>query len=277
MNKLEFRLLGSVEARVDGQPIDLGYAKQRCVLALLLVDVGRVVPAGRLIDRIWGPAPPPSARSVLYGHVARLRRALAEAGGSAAGVHLHRRSGGYLLDADPASIDLHRFRALTARARRCGGTGDFAAQVSLLNEALDLWRGPALTGTDGPWVEQIRFGLERERIAARLAYCDARMRLGGHDDVVSELAELAADDPLNEGVISRLMLALYRTGHIGAALDSFAQARQRLVDQLGTDPGVELDELHRSILRRDAALTGLWEATPIPAAGGGSDSGGRNS
>lgn len=248
---VEFRVLGPVEVRVDGRSVPVGYAKQRCVLALLLFDVGRVVPVEQMIDRVWGVGAPDSVRNILYGHIARLRTALSETGAWSGEEPLRRLPGGYLLDADPATVDLHRFRAMVREAR---AANDHTTTAAILGHALDLWRGPALAGTDGPWAGRIRVTLDGERLAAMLDRYDAQLELGLHEGIVSELTDLLTQFPLHEGVASRLMLALYRTGHVAESLDCFIQVRGRLVYELGTEPGAELRSLHQRILRRDPAI-----------------------
>lgn len=246
MTVVELRILGPVEARIQGRPVSVGYAKQRCVLGLLAAEVGHVVGVDRIADRVWGSNAPNSVRNILYGHVARLRSALAAAGAPAE--LLRRQAGGYLIDAPSTAVDLHRFRSLTRRAR--AATHDRVA-LALLDEAIGLWRGPALAGTDGPWPERMRSALERERTAARLAVCEVRLRLGLHDGLIADLTDLASDEPLHEGVAHALMLALYHQGDVAAAFDYFGHFRDRLAEELGTDPGPQLRALHQRMLRRD--------------------------
>lgn len=248
MTTVEFRMLGPIEAWVGGRLVPLGYAKQRGVLALLMCDVGRVVPTERVIDRIWGRAVPASARNLVYGHIARLRTAFEATGMPGGDALLRRRPGGYLLNVDPITVDLYRFRGLVREARI---VTDPAHAMTTLDRALQLWRGPALAGTDSPWSEVMRATLEGERVSAWLARCDAQLQLGLHDELVSDSAEMLADHPLHEGIASRLMLALYRSGQIAEALSCFTQVRQRLVYELGTEPGRQLRDLHQRILRRD--------------------------
>src|SRR3954453_15858937 len=132
----EFRLLGDFEARVDGRIIDVGHARQRCVLVVLLVEANRAVSVDRLIDRVWADHPPQRARGAVYNYVSRLRRALANSGGGM----IARRSEGYCLTLDPLTVDLHRFRHLVGRARVAAAPDDAAA---LLGQALAMWRGDA--------------------------------------------------------------------------------------------------------------------------------------
>ncbi len=248
---LQIRVLGPVSIVVDERPVPLGYAKQRCVLALLALEAGRVVSSDRIIDRVWGPQAPESVRGVLYGHVARLRRTLHDAGGFGGRDIIQRRSSGYLLDIAPEAVDVNRFRELNGRAR---AAGDDAGQVALWREALKLWHGPALSCVDGPWARAMRVSLERERLSARLHLCEARLRMGFDEMALAELAELAADHPLHEGVAAQLMRALYRTGHPAGALEYFDGLRRRLAEQFGADPGPELAELQLQMLRREVPV-----------------------
>jgi DNA-binding SARP family transcriptional activator len=247
---MEFRLLGPVEVRDGTRLIAAGHARQRAVLAVLLLDLGRQVPAEILIDRVWGNDPPASVRNVLYGYVARIRTALASALDGA--VTLSREPGGYLLDAEPEQLDLHHFRRLVAEA---AGTTDDDRTATLLSSALALWRGPALAGLDSPWLAAMRTTLELERQAAQLDLNDARLRLGQHAALAGELTGQAAAAPADERLTGQLMLALYRSGRAAEAPGKYEQTRRHLADELGTDPGPELQALHQQILTADPALT----------------------
>ncbi|MCE6997224.1 transcriptional regulator [Saccharothrix sp. S26] len=243
------RLLGEVAAEVDGRPVDLGAPRQRCVLVALAVDVGRAVPVDRLVERVWGPDVARRARATLHSYISRLRRALAGAGGPV----IVRRSGGYALVADVV-VDLHRFRELCARA---GGD-----DVRALTEALAWWRGEALTGLAGDWVQAVRDRLGQERSAAEHDLVDARLRVGEGAELVAELSARAARHPLDERVAGQYLLALHRAGRTPDALAHYRRVRTRLVEELGTEPGVPLRELHRQVLAADPALA----ATPVRAA-----------
>jgi DNA-binding SARP family transcriptional activator/tetratricopeptide (TPR) repeat protein len=254
---MEFRLLGPVEIRVGGQILDAGHVRQRAVLAVLLLELGQVVSAESLIDRVWGHDPPVSARNVLSGHVARLKAVLA----GDAGVSLSRRAGGYLLSANPERVDIWRFRALVTRA---AGASD-EQSVTLLRGALGLWHGPALAGLRGRWLDGMRHALERERAGALLELTDVRLRLGEHHALVAELAGQADAAPADERLVGQLMLALYRCGQQAEALRWFERTRLNLADELGADPGPQLRVLHQQILRADPALA-------LPANGSGAKS-----
>jgi len=272
---MEFGVLGPVEVRAHGRPMDAGHARQRAVLAVLLLDPGRAVPLGVLIDRVWGEDPPRSARNVLYGYVARLKALLAS--GQDPVVSLFRSSGGYLIRAGPGQPDLVRFRCLVAEA----AAGDDERAAAALGRALALWRGPALAGLDSPWLNAMRTTLELERSAAVLDLNDIRLRRGEHAAMAGELTAQAAASAADERLTGQLMLALYRCGRQADALRWYEQTRRHLVGELGAIPGPALAALHQQILRADPALAaptavggaaepraGIWPAgrfaVPVP-------------
>jgi DNA-binding SARP family transcriptional activator/tetratricopeptide (TPR) repeat protein len=257
---VEFRVLGPVEVWADGRSVAVGHARQRAVLAVLLLEAGRAVPAGVLIDRVWGEDPPGSVRNVLSGYVARLRALLA--GGGDPGVSLSRRAGGYLLAAGPDQIDVRRFRGLVAEAAAAGDEGRAGAA---LGEAVGLWRGPALGGLDSPWLNAMRATLELERAAAVLDLNEIRLRRGEHGVLAGELAAQAAASPADERLVGQLMVALYRCGRQAEALRWFEQTRQYLAGELGADPSPPLAALHQQILRADPSLAAP-RPVPRPAA-----------
>ncbi|QFZ21288.1 AfsR/SARP family transcriptional regulator [Saccharothrix syringae] len=248
------RLLGEVAADVGGTAVDLGPARQRCVVAALAVDAGRVVPVERLVERVWGLAPPRRARATLHSYVSRLRQVLGPE-------RLVRRAGGYLLDADRTTVDLHRFRELCARAR---AAGDQRAE-SLLVEALRLWRGDPLTGLAGEWAETARDRLRRERLTAENDLVDVRLRAGRGGELVAELSARVAEHPLDERVAAQYLQALYRAGRTADALAHYRLLRTRLAEELGTDPGAELRRLHQQVLDADPALTAPRPTGTAPA------------
>jgi DNA-binding SARP family transcriptional activator/Tfp pilus assembly protein PilF len=254
---VDFVLLGGIEARVGGTPVDLGHARQRSVLAVLLADANTPVPTARLVDRVWGDRPPQRAHATLYSYVSRLRRALATAGEE---VRITRRTGSYVLTVDPSAVDLNRFRDLVARAR----TADEDRAAVLFARALDLWRGDAFGDLDVPWFNEVRESWHRERFAAELDLADVRLRLGRHADLLAELPARAERHPLDERLAGQLMLALYRAGRRSDALAHYRATQRRLSAELGTDPGPELKRLHQQILTADTALT--VRPAPGPAA-----------
>ncbi|MFE4539030.1 BTAD domain-containing putative transcriptional regulator [Streptomyces scopuliridis] len=246
-----FGLLGTVEVWRGQEPVDVGHARQRLVLAALLMDAGRVVSTGTLVDRLWGESAPQRARETLYGYVSRLRQALAGAGVAA---DLARARGGYRIEVAPDAVDVLRFRECVRLARSAERAED---AVRLGEEALALWRGEAFAGTDTAWFNGQRDMLEAERLAIRLDLVDLRLSLGQYDQAVAEGAVLTEHQPFDERVAGQLMLALYRCGRPADALDHYARLRRRLAEEMGTDPGPAIRDLHRRILDADPALGGI--------------------
>lgn len=240
-------VLGDVEMSVAGLPAAIGHARQRCVLAVLLMEVNRTVSVDQLVDRVWGDRPPAGVASSLYSYVSRLRRALT----SSDEVRIESRTGGYRLSADPMIVDVHRFRHLVERAS--ASTEEQA--VVLLGQALALWRGEAFANLDTPWLNDMRDHLERERLAAQLERNDLRLRAGEHSVLVAELVRASTAHPLNERVAGQLMLALYRSGRPTDALSHYDQIRRRLADEMGIDPGSALQQLHSRVLDADPRLS----------------------
>jgi DNA-binding SARP family transcriptional activator/tetratricopeptide (TPR) repeat protein len=255
------RLLGPVEVWFDDERIDLGFPRQRTLLAILLVEVNRLVTVDLLIDRIWADRPPARAAHALYADVSKLRRALIPA----SGLHLVRQTGGYLIEADPAAIDLHRFRALRSGAHSCGSDEGTA---TLLDEALALWRGEAFVNVDNHWLTTLRGPLNSEKLAVVLDRNDAYLRLGRHTHLLTDLAGLSAAHPLDERLAAQYILALYRCGAPAEALTHYHHTRGNLAEELGVDPGPALQELHEQVLRNDPhlriAIPPLAPAQPTP-------------
>nr|WP_225956600.1 BTAD domain-containing putative transcriptional regulator [Amycolatopsis lexingtonensis] len=231
------RVLGTVEVVAGGTRLDIGHARQRDVLAVLLLDVGRAVPVDRLIDRVWGERPPRQPRNALYAYVSRLRGLLAPL----EGIAIERDRGGYVLVADPLTVDVRRFDDLLRRAR---ATADDQAALALYDEALALWRGEPLSELDSPWVDGVRGELERKRQAAELDRDDLRLRTGAHAEV------LARPGPATgERAAAQRIEALYLDGRPADALREYEEVRSRLADELGADPGPRLRGMHERILR----------------------------
>ncbi|MCU1687535.1 MAG: putative regulatory protein [Amycolatopsis sp.] len=246
---MELRLLGAVEAREGADVVPLGPRQRRLVLAVLAWEVNRMVPLDRLVDLIWPDAPPPAtATHAVRVCVSQLRSLLAGNGD----LELLTEGPGYLLRADPQLIDVHRFRALTAQARE---TGEDQPRVELLDEALSLWRGPALAGT-ASWLtrERLCSGVEEVRLLAVEDRLDALLRLGRHHEIIDELTSLVDTHPTRERLVGQLLLALYRGGRAGRALEVSRRIRAHLANELGIDPGAELQRLEQAILRNDAEL-----------------------
>ena len=244
---MRFRVLGTVEASVDGAPVDLGSRKQRLVLAVLLLEAGRPVALDRLVDLLWPTAPPASARNTVQALVSRLRAVFRAAGGP----ELVTEGAGYVLRAEPETVDAHRFTALVRRAR----AADDETAVALLAEALALWRGDALAGAaSAELADRLLAGLHEARWSALEDRIDAQLRLGRGRDVLAELTALVAAHPLRQRFVGQLMLALHREGRTDAALAAYRDLRTRLADDLGLDPAPELTRLQSAILAADPAL-----------------------
>jgi tetratricopeptide (TPR) repeat protein/DNA-binding SARP family transcriptional activator len=249
---MEFRALGPIELWSAGQRSDLGPARLRCILAMLLLTPRTVMPVETLIDRLWGTRPPPKARESLSVYIARLRASLRQAVGDR--VQLVGRARGYVLEVDPESVDVHQFRRLRRQADALAASGDHHHAAELLRQADGLWRGQALAGIGGDWAARMRDSLEEERRAAIVERVGCELGLGRHADLVGELRYLLAQYPLDETLVAHQMTALYRSGRPTDALGLYRETRGRLVDEQGTEPGPLLSELHQRILGRDPAL-----------------------
>ena len=252
---VEFRLLGPLELVRDGEPVPLTAAKQRLLLADLLVHRGETVSVDRLVDDLWPEAPPADPRHALEAHASRLRGVLDGA------ADLLSRSPGYVLEVAPDTVDVVRFERLVAEAR---GSGPDAA-AALAAEALALWRGPPLADcTYEPFAQSEIRRLEELRREALNVRIDAELALGS-TDLVPELEALVAADPSHERLVMQLMLALYRGGRQTDALAAYRAAHRRLAEDFGVEPTPELRALEAQILRHDPALAGPAPLQPVAA------------
>lgn len=255
--------MGPVEVWAAYGRLDTGPPQQRAVLAALAVDVGKPVFRATLVDRIWSGHPPDGAASALYAHINRIRRVLASAaeGAGAEPVRLARRSGGYVLQVNPERVDLHRFRRLVLAAHDRQRSDE--ERVRLLREALDLWRGEPLADLPGEWPARMRGTWQDDRLDAAVAWAEAELRLGRHDEVIGQMRELVAAHPLKDRPVGVLMQALAAAGRDAEALECYATARTRLIEALGAEPGRELQAVHLAILKgeRPPAATGR---RPVP-------------
>jgi DNA-binding SARP family transcriptional activator/tetratricopeptide (TPR) repeat protein len=246
---MDFRLLGEVQVLAAGRPLDAGTPRQQAVLAALAVEPGRPVPIETLIDRVWGDDPPAEARNVLYSHISRIRLLLKQAAALEDGpvVRLERRHAGYLLDADPELVDLHRFGRLAGLGR--DPAVPEADRADALARALDLWRGAPLAALTGDWVANLRETWHRRRLDVAVGWARAELRLGHAEAVITAVPDLIAEYPLAEPLECLLMEALHAAGRDAEAIDRYALVRTRLAEALGADPGPELRALHEAILR----------------------------
>ncbi|MFF7261774.1 BTAD domain-containing putative transcriptional regulator [Streptomyces sp. NPDC008159] len=253
LEPVSFAVLGSVRVRRAGVELTPGRPQEQALLALLLARAGRPVAVGEIVDVLWGRRPPDSAVNVIRRHVGSLRRWL-EPGlpTRAVGRWLVREAGGYRLLVDDDCLDLLRFRRLRDEARRTSADPDAvpARAVDLLTEALGLWRGPVGAGLPAEVRERAGFGqLDRERLAAVREAADGALRAGLPGAVLPALQEAALGAPLDEPLLARLVLTLAANDRTAEALTAYRAARTRLADELGIDPGRELREAHRTVLR----------------------------
>jgi DNA-binding SARP family transcriptional activator len=231
---VDFLILGPVEALDEGRAVRLPVGKPQTLLRVLLLNRNRVVSAEALIDELWGDDPPETAAKALQGYVSQLRKVLGPE-------RLSTRPPGYSLRIEEGEVDLDRFERLVREGRDRLATGDPAGASRELESALALWRGPAP-------------GLEERRLAALEDRIEADLTLGRHAQLVAELETLVARHPLRERPRAQLMLALYRSGRQADALEEYRRTRETLVDELGIEPGEELQELQKAILRHDPDL-----------------------
>ncbi|MBA3398790.1 MAG: AfsR/SARP family transcriptional regulator, partial [Acidimicrobiia bacterium] len=262
-------LLGELEVLDDeGNDVTVAGAKLRALLAVLALHVGRVVPADRLIDALWGDDPPAAVRNGLQGLASKLRRAL----GSSDLVVM--RADGYALELPSEAIDVGRFERRAAEGRAKAAAGELDRAVDLLAEADALWRGDPLA--DFAYEEFASAAITRlseSRLALVEERLDIELQLGRHQRAIIQLEELVAAHPLREGFRGLLMLALYRAGRQADALRIFREGRRLLGEELGLEPGPELRRLESAILTHDPSLTPPAASTPAMANGAGSHPG----
>src|SRR5947207_11336292 len=248
---MEYRILGPLEVAHEGEPVPLGRPKERLVLAVLLLHANEFVSRERLIDELWGPAPPPTAKKAVNVYSSQLRKALARNGHDP----VTTADGGYRLGVDDDELDVSRLRQLLAAARERESAGELEAAAELLREGLGLWRGPTLSGLllESHGREEI-FQLDELRLTALMDRIDCDLALGRHEEVLGELHVLVGEHPLRERLRAQQMLALYRADRQADALDAYQQARHDLIDELGIEPSESLQRLQQAILRHDPAL-----------------------
>jgi DNA-binding SARP family transcriptional activator/DNA polymerase III delta prime subunit len=246
---VEFGLLGVLEVRDGDRVVPVASARQRVLLACLLLRAGEAVTVDELAEAIWGDGRlPAQPRRVVQTYVTRLRKLVG-------GGLIRTRGAGYVLAVGPEATDVGRFELLVTQARVAGGRGDRQAEAGLLGQALGLWRGEPLADVPSAVLHHwVAARLGEQRLEALQRRIDAGLALGRHAELVGELRELTDAYPLREGFWAQLMVALSRCGRRADALSAFGRARERLVEELGIEPGAELQRLQRAILSGDAAL-----------------------
>src|SRR5215470_15961024 len=248
---MEFCMLGPLVVRSGETEIPVRRGHQRALLAILLLEANRLVPVEAIIEALWGHAPPQSAAVAVRGYIRWLRLALGQAGRE----RITTQPRGYLIRVADGELDLARFEDLLASARAAARRGSWEEAAGQARAALSCWRGEPLADIqsdtlalrEAPRLAELRLQAVETRI-------DADVRLGGHVEVTAELQYLCAAHPLREHLHALLMLALYRCGRQAEALAAYQDLRETLVEELGADPGTELQTLHRQILGADPAL-----------------------
>ncbi|QXJ23311.1 winged helix-turn-helix domain-containing protein [Actinomadura graeca] len=262
---MRFGVLGALAVWTDGgEDVRVPETKVRILLAALLADAGRPVPADRLAGALWGDRPPRNPSGTLQARISQLRGVLDRAEPGARRLVVSRPPG-YLIDVPPEAVDSGRFAALLARA---GEAADPLARARLLGDALALWRGPAFDGLD--FAHALAADLGERRLTALEDHAEARLELGEHAALAAELARPVARHPLRERLRAAHLRALYRAGRQGEALAGYHDLRERLAAELGVDPGPELAALYQSMLERDPAEEGrprVPSRLPVPLGG----------
>jgi DNA-binding SARP family transcriptional activator len=249
---VQFEILGPVRVTVSGQAVRIGSARQRAVLSVLLLSAGRTVSVDRLIDAVWGDQPAESALNLVRTYVWRLRSLLTEDGET----RLETAPAGYLLRVKPGELDMAEFERLVADGRAAIAQGEAVAAARQLRSALDLWHGGPLedvTLHGGDLLAEI-MRLNEARVATLEERIDADLALGKDEELVGELQQHAAQNPLRERLTGSLMLACYRSGRQADALGAYRTLRTALVEELGLEPGPAIRELHERILADDPDL-----------------------
>jgi DNA-binding SARP family transcriptional activator len=247
---VDFRILGPLEVWYEGRPVPVPGAKQRALLAMLLLHAGEVVSADRMLDAVWGEDPPDAGSTALRVRLSQLRKTLAGAGSS-----LVTRPPGYVMQLRDDELDLRRCERLVAAGDRALQEGRAAEAVDALRDALALWRGPPLADLAYESFAQAPIvRLEELRLATLELRVEAELSLGHHGPLVGELQELVRLHPMRERLCCQLMLALYRDGRQSDALDAYRAARRRLVEEVGIEPGPQLQQLEGQVLAQDPRL-----------------------
>ncbi|MEU9512591.1 BTAD domain-containing putative transcriptional regulator [Micromonospora sp. NPDC048169] len=271
---LRFELLGPQRAWYAGRPLDLGPAKQRAVLAVLLLAAGRPVPTGQIVEAVWPDEAPVNGLNVVQKYVAGLRRVLEpDRSPRTPGRVLTLTDAGYLLRVPPEAVDVVCFERGVQRARAAQAGGRTAEALAEVSAALDLWQGEPFTGFAGPYFDAARHRLVEMRAVALETRTDLELADGRDGELVGRLVELVTEFPVRERLRQQLMLVLHRSGRQAEALAAYRDYAGLLRDEYGIEPGEPLQDLHRRILRADPGLLarperagpdGRWTGRPEP-------------
>src|SRR6201997_894528 len=248
---LRFGVLGPLQASANGAELPLGAAKQRAVLAILLINRNRIVPIDSLIDAVWQEHPPPEARGSLHAHISRLRRLVSDAGVDAAATVVSARPG-YRLNGPDEACDLVRFAIEQKAGIGAAAGGRFEEASAHLSAALSEWRGPVLEDLrDFPFVDAFAAARTEDKLVALTARAEAEIACGRTHSIISELEALVVDHPYREPLWAQLITAYYLAERQYDALDAYGRLKTMLADDLGIDPGPTLRGLHQRILRQE--------------------------
>jgi DNA-binding SARP family transcriptional activator len=279
--RAEISVLGPVEVSIAGVSVVPTATKPRQLLTMLAINAGRVVTSATLMEEIWGMDPPRSAPGTLQTYVLQIRRMIRQAlgddyhhdphdGDDDAMEILHTRHTGYSLELAPETIDAVRYEEIALAGRTAGAEGDFETAEQKLTAALDLWRGPALIDvTAGPQLEIEAMRLNESRLGDTTLRIDADLVLGRHHQLLGELAALCARHPFMENFRAQYMVALYRSGRPGQALETFQEAATIMREQLGVAPSAQLRQIHRALLKGEHLvddpkfMVNTWAPTAI--------------
>lgn len=259
---MEIKILGPMEVRSDGRHLTVGSAKQRTLLAMLVLHANRVVATDRLIDTLWDGDPPPAAKSTIPAYVYRLRHVIS---GQGSDVSLLGGPYGYVLTLPADAVDAVRFDRMANAGHEAIAQGRLSDAADILRPALRLWRGQALEDVHGEAIAAFAHQLDERRLTAAHQWAQAELAVGRHAFVLTDLPQLISDNPFHEGLRASLMTALYRDGRQAQALATYTDLRRLLVDELGIEPAPQLQSLRQRILINDAALLadqGRWAPAP---------------
>ena len=257
--RFDFKLLGNLEATLDGVSIVPSAAKPRQLLAFLALNANRVVPASTLMAELWGQLQPRAANTTMQTYIHKLRMEIEFALRGHSGYDPKRilvtEQIGYKLRTPASDIDVSGYENLANAGRIAADRSDYETASRNLSAALSLWRGPALSDVvAGPYLSVEIVRLEENRLSDIDLRIEADLRLGRHRKLLGELAGLCARFPMSENFCMKYMLALYRSGQQWRALEAFQQLRSTMLEELGVDPSANIQRLHLAILRRDPTV-----------------------
>ena len=249
---MRFVLLGTVSAIADGRTVEISRAQRRAVLAYLLLNANQTVSASQLVDALWSDGGPSTARTQIFASISAVRRALRAAGADP----IDSQAGGYRLNLAIDELDVAQFRDRVDRSAANARQGHMRTAAHELRSALQLWQGEPLAGVNAAFVESARVNLTEQRLRAHEQLFEYELALGRHRDVIGDLMDTVAANPFHERFTGQLMLALHRSGQQAEALATYRRIRRALAEDLGIDPGVELEALHHRMLTGDRTLLG---------------------